>query len=92
MVEDDTNGSTTRSVSPTKEPPVSDVVDLHFPEDDGPPSSSLAHQELSENVDAKESRENVVLKRPPEVASSKGKFYCNLFTLVTPFTIWTSYI
>ncbi|KAH7513704.1 hypothetical protein FEM48_Zijuj11G0009300 [Ziziphus jujuba var. spinosa] len=81
MVEDDTNGSTTRSVSPTKEPPVSDVVDLHFPEDDGPPSSSLAHQELSENVDAKESRENVVLKRPPEVASSKGKFYCNLFTL-----------
>lgn len=88
MVEEDTNGNTTIPVSPTKEPPVSDAVDLHFPED-GPPSSSLAHQESSENVDAKESRENTVLERPPDVKSSQGKFYCNLFSLVTTFTSWT---
>lgn len=87
MVEGYSNNNMNKPVSPTKEHPVSDDVDLYVPEDDQPPRSSLAQHESSEHVDTTGSRETKDLKRPLDLTPSIGKFYCNIFHLQEPLLL-----
>lgn len=66
-------GYTDDKVTPTKRPKVSNAPALELPEDDQPPKSLVPHDQSSENVDARESRENIDLDKPSDTMSSKGK-------------------
>lgn len=73
-VADYVNNSTMEPGSSTKEPQVSDIVLLDFPEDIQPPRASLPHHESSENVGICESSENVGIWNSPDLISCEGKF------------------
>jgi hypothetical protein len=73
-VADYVNNSTMELGSSTKEPQVSDIVLLDFPEDIQPPRASLRPHESSENVGIWESSENIDIGNSPDLISCEGKF------------------
>ncbi|XP_024028561.1 uncharacterized protein LOC21391223 isoform X2 [Morus notabilis] len=70
-------GYTDDKVTPTKRPKVSNAAVLELPEDDQPPKSLVPHDQSTENVDARESRENIDLDKPSDTMSSKEISSCS---------------
>ncbi|XP_062146507.1 uncharacterized protein LOC133854358 isoform X3 [Alnus glutinosa] len=76
-VADYVNNSTMELGSSTKEPQVSDIVLLDFPEDIQPPRASLRPHESSENVGIWESSENIDIGNSPDLISCEAVSSCN---------------